>query len=90
MLFGRIDNQFTAFVQEVTPHEVSHQWWGHAVGWASYHDQWLSEGFAEFSAALFLQQAKGEHWQKDYIEFWQRQQKRITDKNQFGIAPNDA
>jgi len=60
------------------------------VGWASYHDQWLSEGFAEFSAALFLQQAKGEHWQKDYIEFWQRQQKRITDKNQFGIAPNDA
>jgi len=90
LLFGRIDNQFTAFVQEVTPHEVSHQWWGHAVGWASYHDQWLSEGFAEFSAALFLQQAKGEHWQKDYIEFWQRQQKHITEKNQFGVAPNDA
>ena len=90
LLFGRIDNQFTAFVQEVTPHEVSHQWWGHAVGWASYHDQWLSEGFAEFSAALFLQQAKGEHWQKDYIEFWQRQQKRVMEKNQFGVAPNDA
>jgi hypothetical protein len=90
LLFGRIDNQFTAFVQEVTPHEVSHQWWGHAVGWASYHDQWLSEGFAEFSAALFLQQAKGEHWQKDYIEFWQRQQKRVTEKNEFGVSPNDA
>jgi hypothetical protein len=27
-------------------HEVSHQWWGHRVGWKSYHDQWLSEGFA--------------------------------------------
>ena len=90
LLFGRIDNNFTAFVQEVTPHEVSHQWWGHAVGFESYHDQWLSEGFAEFSAALFLQQAKGEHWQKDYIEFWQRQQKRVMEKNQFGIAPNDA
>lgn len=90
LLFGRIDNQFTAFVQEVTPHEVSHQWWGHAVGWASYHDQWLSEGFAEFSAALFLQQAKGDHWQKDYIDFWQRQQKRVTEKNEFGVSPNDA
>jgi hypothetical protein len=90
LLFGRIDNQFTAFVQEVTPHEVSHQWWGHAVGWASYHDQWLSEGFAEFSAALFLQQARGEHWQKDYIEFWERQQKRVLEKNQWGVAANDA
>ena len=34
-------------------HEVSHQWWGHAVGWKSYHDQWLSEGFAEFSGILY-------------------------------------
>lgn len=89
-LFGRIDNQFQAFVDEVTPHEVSHQWWGHAVSWASYHDQWLSEGFAEFSAALFLQQAKGSDWHKDYIQFWERQQRRILDKNQFGVAPNDA
>ena len=72
MLFGHIDNKFTAFVQEVTPHEVAHQWWGHAVGWATYHDQWLSEGFAEFSAGFFLQQAVGPNWQKDYIQFWDR------------------
>jgi len=90
MLFGRIDNQFTGFVQEVTPHEVSHQWWGHAVGWASYHDQWLSEGFAEFSAGLFLQQAVGPDWRKDYIEFWERLRQRILEKNNYGVAPNDA
>jgi len=90
MLFGNIDNKFTGFVQEVTPHEVAHQWWGHAVGWASYHDQWLSEGFAEFSAGLFLQQGVAGNWQKDYIEFWDRLQKRILEKNNFGIAPNDA
>jgi hypothetical protein len=90
MLFGHIDSNFTGFVQEVTPHEVSHQWWGHAVSWASYHDQWLSEGFAEFSAALFLQQAVGKDWRKDYIEFWERLRKRILDKNNFGVAPNDA
>jgi len=90
MLFGHIDSKFTGFVQEVTPHEVAHQWWGHAVGWASYHDQWLSEGFAEFSAGLFLQQAMAGDWRKDYIEFWERLHKRILDKNNFGVAPNDA
>lgn len=88
--FGNIDNKFTGFVQEVTPHEVAHQWWGHAVGWASYHDQWLSEGFAEFSAGLFLQQAVAGDWRKDYIDFWERLQKRIVEKNNYGIAPNDA
>jgi aminopeptidase N len=90
MLFGHIDSKFTGFVQEVTPHEVAHQWWGHAVGWASYHDQWLSEGFAEFSAGLFLQRAVGGNWRKDYIEFWDRLRRRIIEKNGFGVAPNDA
>jgi hypothetical protein len=90
MLFGHIDSKFTGFVQEVTPHEVAHQWFGHAISWASYHDQWLSEGFAEFAAGLFLQQAVGPKWQKDYIEFWERQRVRILEKNNFGVSPNDA
>jgi hypothetical protein len=90
MMFGRIDSKFSGFVQEVTPHEVAHQWFGHAVSWASYHDQWLSEGFAEFAAALFLQQAVGPKWQKDYIDFWERQRVRVLEKNSFGVSPNDA
>src|ERR1700683_3979393 len=90
MLFGTINAKFTGFVQEVTPHEVAHQWFGHGVGWASYHDQWLSEGFAEFAAGLFLQQAVGPKWQKDYIDFWERQRVRILEKNNFGVSPNDA
>ena len=90
MLFGHIDTKFAGFVQEVTPHEVAHQWWGHAVSWASYHDQWLSEGFAEFSAGLFLQQAMGKNWHKDYIEFWERLRLRVIEKNNWGIAPSDA
>ncbi len=90
LLFGQINSRFTGFVQEVTPHEVAHQWFGHGVGWASYHDQWLSEGFAEFAAGLFLQQAVGPKWQKDYIDFWERQRVRILEKNNFGVSPNDA
>ncbi len=34
-------------------HEVSHQWWGNWVGWASYRDQWLSEAVASYSALLY-------------------------------------
>ena len=90
MMFGHIDEKFTGFVQEVTPHEVAHQWWGHAVGWASYHDQWLSEGFAEFSAGLFLQQGVAGDWKKDYIEFWERLRKRLLEKNNWGFSANDA
>jgi hypothetical protein len=90
LLFGSINNKFTGFVQEVTPHEVAHQWWGHSVGWASYHDQWLSEGFAEFSAGLFLQRVVAGDWRKDYLEFWDRLRHRVLDKNIYGVAPNDA
>ncbi len=35
-------------------HEVAHQWWGIEVGFDTYHDQWLSEAFAEFSALAYL------------------------------------
>lgn len=31
-------------------HEVAHQWWGSTVDFETYHDQWLSEGLAEYSA----------------------------------------
>jgi len=41
-------------------HESSHQWWGHRVGWKSYHDQWLSEGFAQFSGNLYVLFRKNE------------------------------
>lgn len=34
-------------------HETAHQWWGDIVTWRSYRDQWLSEGFAEYSGILY-------------------------------------
>jgi len=41
--------------REIISHEVSHQWWGHILYWNTYRDQWLSEGFADFSSAYFLE-----------------------------------
>lgn len=40
----------------VVAHEVAHQWWGHEVGWLSYHDAWLSESLASWSATQFARQ----------------------------------
>jgi len=51
--FSAVD--FSDTVPMFRAHEVAHQWWGHQVGWKTYRDQWLSEGFAEYSAMLFIQ-----------------------------------
>ncbi|HEX5070198.1 MAG TPA: M1 family aminopeptidase, partial [Vicinamibacterales bacterium] len=40
-------------------HEVAHQWWGQAVGWRNYHDQWLSEGLAQYFAVLYAAEDRG-------------------------------
>ena len=47
------DVALTGIDEAFRAHEVSHQWWGHLIGWETYHDQWISEGFAEFSGALY-------------------------------------
>ena len=39
-------------------HEVAHQWWGIGVDYKTYHDRWLSEGFAEFSGLWYMQVAR--------------------------------
>ncbi len=40
-------------------HEVAHQWWGQAVGWKNYHEQWLSEGLAQYYAAIYAAEDRG-------------------------------
>lgn len=40
-------------------HELAHQWWGQAIGWKNYHEQWLSEGFAHYFAALYAERERG-------------------------------
>jgi aminopeptidase N len=51
---------FSDFPEFILAHEVAHQWWGQAVGWKNYHEQWISEGFAQYFAALYAREKRGE------------------------------
>ncbi len=39
-------------------HETAHQWWGDLVGFKTYRDQWISEGLANYSALMLLEETK--------------------------------
>jgi len=64
-------------------HESSHQWWGQRVGWKSYHDQWLSEGFADFSGILYVQYRQN---MKEALHQWREEKEKIRKKDTFGHA----
>ncbi len=72
----------------VGPHEVARQWWGHTVGFDSYRDQWMSEGFADFSAALYLQLAEKNN--KLFTAFWDDERTLLLERNSMGFRAIDA
>ena len=51
---------FDRYADFFPAHEIAHQWWGQAVGWNTYHDQWLSEGFAQYFATLYVGHQRGD------------------------------
>ena len=71
----------------VTPHEVAHQWWGHTVGFASGRDQWMSEGFADMSASLYISMI--EKNPKKFIEFWNDERGLLLERNAQGFRAID-
>jgi hypothetical protein len=45
---------YTQGINERFAHEIAHQYWAYVVRMPSYEEQWLTESFAEYSAALAL------------------------------------
>ena len=73
------------FYQIVAVHEMAHQWWGHLVGSKTFHDLWLCEGFAEFSAALYTLKTDP----KKVRSFWDLKRRWLLSKNRNGNRPVD-
>ena len=75
--WGNDPAAFQNYPEYFLAHEVAHQWWGQAVGWRSYHDQWISEGFAQYFAALYASKSRGDALFNDLLRRmtrWARQQ----------------
>jgi len=71
----------------VTPHEVAHQWWGHTVGFNSGRDQWMSEGFADMSASLYLSMIERD--EKKFIAFWNDERDLLLERDPQGFRAID-
>jgi hypothetical protein len=48
-------------------HETAHQWWGQAIGAKNYHEQWLSEGLAQYFALLYTGASRGADAARDVL-----------------------
>lgn len=59
---------FSGYRSFFLAHEIAHQWWGQAVGWKNYHEQWLSEGLAQYFAALYAEHDEGPDAFQDIVE----------------------
>ena len=53
---------------EFIAHEPAPQWWGDNVARRSYRDQWLSEGFGEYSGLLYAKTRDKKASERELIE----------------------
>src|SRR5437764_3359298 len=83
----RMDCGDRGYWKVVTPHEVAHQWWGHTVGFSSGRDQWMSEGFADMSASLYLSMIEQDP--KKFLTFWNDELELLLEKNPQGFRAID-
>lgn len=61
------------FFHEFFSHEMAHQYWGHAIKWATDEDVWLSESFAEYTAGLYVLGLLGRERFQDKLQQWREE-----------------
>ncbi len=77
-----VDQIFSEGINERFAHEIAHQYWAYVVRMPSPEEQWLSESFAEYSAALALKKLKGEGVYNRLVSTW-----RGRAKDGLSVAP---
>jgi len=77
------DDQFPNFY---LAHEIAHQWWGQAIGTKNYHDQWLSEGLAQYFAYLYAGADRGVGVQRSILERMRDSVRRYSDSGPISIG----
>jgi hypothetical protein len=77
-----LEQVYSQGINERFAHEIAHQYWGSAVKMPSAEEQWLTETFAEYSAALALKKFKGEGTYNRMVNTWRAQARQAA-----AIAP---
>jgi hypothetical protein len=68
-------------------HETAHQWWGNRVTTENYHDAWLMEALANYSALLYLEKRRGPRALDQMLGEYRTQ---LLEKNQDGETVESA
>jgi hypothetical protein len=80
-------NPAGALIGELVPaHEAAHQWWGDLITWATYRDQWFSEGLANYCSLMLLQDKNP----AGFRQVMEKYRQDLAEKNNDGKSPMDA
>ena len=93
-LMGEMNQLFSQGINERFAHEIAHQYWGHVVKMPGDEEQWLTESFAEYSAAIFLKAFRGQGSYDSLLRHWKSRAAAATDAAPIPLAnrirvPND-
>lgn len=77
---------FSGGINARIAHEVAHAYWGHAVKMPSYEEQWITEGFAEYCAALCIRYARGESYYQSMVKTWRENASHYADASSIPLV----
>ena len=80
-MLGLTARQQFFFTDVLLAHEVAHQWWGNVVTASDYHDGWLMEAMANYSALMYLEKRKGPRMLEAALDEYR---KALLDKTESG------
>lgn len=83
---GRNISIHTMDVRHVLAHEIAHQYWGIVVKMPSLHDQWVTESFADYCAALYDRDYKGKGRFSQNVATWKADAERSRSKGPIPLA----
>jgi hypothetical protein len=77
-MLGLVNQFFSGGINERFAHEIAHQYWGHVVKMPSSEEQWLTETFAEYSAALALKKLYKQASYDKLVAGWKLHAKEVA------------
>jgi hypothetical protein len=87
--FTPLDEEANDYVEGINmriAHEVAHQYWGIVVKMPSPTEQWLTEAFSEYSAAMFMKAAGRKNDYDRALAMWRSDAKSALETSSIATA----